>query len=128
MQGLVATMPIQDRAVSIHPYFKAADGKLDDFRKLCERFIAATEHEPKCIYYGFSFDGQNVHCREAYEDADGLLTHLANVDALLKEALTISDLARLEIHGPAEELDKLREPLFALGATYFTLENGIRRA
>ncbi len=41
----------------------------------------------------------SVLCREGYIEADGLLAHLANVDALLKEALKIADLTR-EVHGP----------------------------
>ena len=30
---------------------------------------------------------------------------------LIEETLTLSELIRLEIHGPESELDKLREPL-----------------
>lgn len=116
-----------DRSVSIHPYFKVADGKLDAFRELCEQFMAATEQEPKCLYYGFSFNGNEVHCREGYEDAQGLLAHLNNVGALLGEALKISELARLEIHGIEEEVAKLKGPLADISPTYFTLEYGIRR-
>lgn len=86
-----------------------------------------TKNEPKCLYYGFSFNGDQVHCREAYEDADGALAHLANVGALLGEALKIAELTRLEIHGVEEELAKLREPLAAFNPAYFTLQYGIRR-
>ena len=120
-------MPTEDRVVSIHPYFKVHEGKLQQWKGLCERFIATTQHEPKCLYYGFSFHDDQVHCREAYDGAEGLLTHLQNVDALLKEALTISDVARLEVHGTAEEIAKLRGPLAPLNPTYFVLEFGIRR-
>jgi hypothetical protein len=55
------------------------------------------------------------------------LAHIENVGALIGEALEISELARLEIHGPEEELQKLREPLADLNPRYFTLEYGIRR-
>jgi hypothetical protein len=68
-----------------------------------------------------------VHCREGYQDADGVLTHLQNVGALLVEALKISELTRLEIHGPKEELAKLREPLAHLKPQFFVLEYGFRR-
>ena len=113
--------------MSIHPYFSVSEGKINEFRELCERFLSLTAQETKCLYYGFSFDGSNVYCREAYEDAGALLEHLANVDAVLNEALKISQISRLEIHGVAEELAKLKEPLAALAPTYFTLEYGIRR-
>jgi hypothetical protein len=29
--------------------------KLQAFRVLCEQFVAKTQTEPKCLYYGFSF-------------------------------------------------------------------------
>ena len=96
------------------------------FKDFCEQFISITAQEPKYLYYGFSFDGDNAHCREAYEDAEGLLAHLASVGALLNEVFKIAQVTRLEVHGVAEELAKLREPLSPLGPTYFTLEYGIR--
>jgi quinol monooxygenase YgiN len=120
-------MATKDHSVSIHPYFKVADGKLDAFKELCEQFVSATVKEPMCLYYGFSFNGNEVHCREGYEGADALLSHLANVGPLLERALKISELSRLEIHGMDEELAKLRGPLADFHPTYFTLEYGIRR-
>jgi hypothetical protein len=89
--------------------------------------VDKTNAETKCLYYGFSFNGDQVHCREGYQDAGGLLAHLENVGAILEEALKISDLTRLEIHGPEEELTKLREPLASLKPEFFTLEYGFRR-
>ena len=120
-------MATQDRNVSIHPYFKVADENLGAFRKLCEQFVSATVNEPKCLYYGFSFNGHEVHCREGYEGADGVLSHLASVGPLLERVLKISEITRLEIHGVEEELAKLRGPLANFNPTYFTLEYGIRR-
>ncbi len=120
-------MAAQDMCCTIVPYFKVAEGKLGAFKQLCEQFIAQTQGEAKCLYYGFSFAGDEVHCREGYTDADGLLTHLKNVNALLGEALQISELTRLEIHGPDAELAKLREPLADLNPKFFTLEYGFRR-
>jgi quinol monooxygenase YgiN len=120
-------MPTKDGVVSIHPYFRVSAGKMNEFQDFCEQFISITAQEPKCLYYGFSFNGDNVHCREAYEDAEGLLTHLSNVGALLNEVLKISQITRLEVHATAAELAKLTEPLSPLAPTYFTLEYGIRR-
>ena len=119
-------MATQDKCCSIVPYFKVNDGQLGAFRSLCERFVEKTSDESACLYYGFSVDGDVVHCREAYADADGLLAHLENVGALIGEALEISELARLEIHGPEDELQKLRQPLAELNPQFFTLEFGFR--
>ena len=117
----------QDKCCTIAPYFKISGGQLEAFQSLCERFVAQTSGEPKCLYYGFSFDGDQVHCREGYEDAEGLLAHLENVGPLLQEALKIAEITRLEVHGPADELAKLREPLAHLKPQFFTLEYGFRR-
>jgi hypothetical protein len=71
--------------------------------------------------------GNEAHCREGYADAEGALAHLENVGQLLDEALKMVELIRLEIHGPKEELAKLREPLAKLNPQFFTLEYGFRR-
>lgn len=120
-------MATQDRCCTIVPYFKVHPGKVQAFKALCERFVEKTRQEPKCLYYGFSFHGDEVHCREGYEDAEGLLAHLKNVGSLLDEALKIADITRLEAHGPEQELAKLREPLADLKPQFFTLEYGFRR-
>ena len=100
---------------------------MDQFKERCERFIEKTKQESKCLYYGFSFNGNEAHCREGYKDAEGLLAHLDNVGALLQETLAEVELTRLEIHGPEPELTKLREPLAKLNPQFFTLEYGFRR-
>jgi hypothetical protein len=119
-------MATQDKCVTIVPYFTVPSGKMDAFKRLCEQFVEKSKSEPKCLYYGFSFYEDQVHCREGYADAEGVLAHLESVGPLLGEALKIADLTRLEIHGPEEELAKLREPLAHLKAQFFTLECGFR--
>ena len=99
-------MATQDKCCTIVPYFKVSNGRLEAFKELSQKFVEKTKDEPKCLYYGFSFDGDMAHCREGYKDAEGMLTHLESVGTLLEEALKISDLTRLEIHGPEEELAK----------------------
>lgn len=116
-----------DTCCSIHPYFKVNAGQLDAFRKLCEKFVERTKTEPGCLYYGFSIEDDMVHCREAYKNAQALLAHLTNVDDLVAEALKISSIARVEVHGPADELDALRGPLADLNPQFFTLEYGFRK-
>ncbi len=120
-------MATQDTCCTIAPYFKVPNESLGTFKGMCEEFIEKTNNESKCLYYGFSFDGDLAHCREGYKDADGLLEHLDNVGTLLGEALKIADLTRLEVHGPEEELEKLRAPLADLKPQFFVLEYGFRR-
>jgi quinol monooxygenase YgiN len=120
-------MTSPDVCCTLAPYFKVHEGQLTAFKDGCKEFVEQTRTEPKCQFYGFSFDGNEAHCREGYEDAESLLYHLENVGALLEEALKISDLTRLEVHGPESQLALLREPLAALNPQFFTLEIGFRR-
>jgi quinol monooxygenase YgiN len=108
--------------VSLHPYFKVHPGKLEAFKAALPAFIEETRTEEKNLFYGFTINGDEVFCREGYTDAEGVLAHLDNVGAMLAEALKISDLNRVELHGPANELDKLRKPLAHLNPVWFVIE------
>jgi quinol monooxygenase YgiN len=120
-------MALTDPCCTLVPYFKIHDGKLDEFRRLGEQFVEKTKTEPKCMHYGFSFNGMQAHCREGYADAEGVLAHLDNVGALLEQVLKIADIIRLEVHAPAAEIEKLREPLSSLKPELYTMEIGFRR-
>jgi hypothetical protein len=107
-------------AVSIHPYFKVNEGKIEEFKSLLPAFVEKTSTEAGCLYYEFTIkDDAVVFCREAYVDGDAVLAHLENVGELLGKALGISEMLRLELHGPEAELAKLREPLKDLGPEWF---------
>jgi quinol monooxygenase YgiN len=105
--------------VSLHPYFKVHADKLALFKSALPGFIEKTRAEKKNLFYGFTINGDEVFCREAYADADGILAHLDNIGAMLAEAMKIADLIRIELHGPASELDKLRQPLAHLNPAWF---------
>jgi len=121
-------MATNDSCCTVVPYFKVPEENLTEFKVICERFVSKTYSEPKCLFYGFSFNGNEAHCREGYQDAEGVLGHLENVGDILNEVLKISEITRLEIHGPEAELAKLRGPLAALSPQFFVLEYGFRRA
>jgi quinol monooxygenase YgiN len=120
-------MTTTDTCCSINPYFKVHANKLDAFKEICQQLVEKARKEPKCLYYGFSFNNDRVHCREGFEGAEGILTHLENISALLNKALEISDLISLEIHGIDTEIDKLREPLSDLNPKFYNLRYGFRR-
>ena len=106
---------------SLHPYFKVHPGKLDAIKAMLPQFVEKTATENGNLFYEFSMNGDELFCREAYENADGLLAHLDNVGALLAEAMKIGDLTRVEVHGPAAELEKLKKPLAHLEPAFFVL-------
>ena len=113
--------------VSIHPYFKAKPGKLTEAKAMLPQFIVKASTEKLLLHYDFTVNGDEVHCREAYAGAAGLLAHVENVGAVLGEFLKIVDLTRVEVHGPAGELAKLRSPLADLKPAWFIYECGVER-
>lgn len=108
--------------VTLHPYFKVHPGKLEMFKAALPDFAAKTANEKENPFYEFTINGDEVFCREGYLNAEALLAHLDNVGALLAQALTIADLIRIEIHGPAAELAKLKGPLAHLHPAWFSLQ------
>jgi quinol monooxygenase YgiN len=120
-------MATDDNCCTIVPYFRIHSGKTREFKALCEQLVAKTRTEPGCLFYGFSFDGDQAHCREGYRDAGGAIAHVENVGALLTELVNNSEVVRFELHGPEAELAKLRGPFADFKPQYFSLEYGFRR-
>ncbi len=113
-----------DTCCTLVPYFKIHAGQVTAFKNGCDAFVEKPRSELECMFYNFSFAGDQAHCREGYQNAAAVLSHLDNIGTLFEEALKIADLTRLEVHAPATELDKLREPLAALKPQFFTLVQG----
>jgi quinol monooxygenase YgiN len=90
--------------VSLHPYFKVHRGKLAKVKAGFPRFVEKTATEEKVLFYEFSVNGDEIFCREGYNNAEGVLAHLDNVGALLAEMLTMADLTKVEVHGPQQSL------------------------
>jgi quinol monooxygenase YgiN len=120
-------MVLTDTCCTLGPYFKIHEGKLDEFRSLGEQLVERSKAESKCMYYGFSFNGMQAHCREGYVDAEGVVTHLENVSSLLEQIFKVADITRLEVHAPGAEADKLRQPLSGLNPEFYIMEMGFRR-
>ena len=120
-------MTPRKNVVSLYPWLKIHSGKLAEFKALLPRFIQQTSSEAGCLFYDFTLNGDVVHCREAYVGAEGALAHIQNVGALLGEALKISDIQRLQVHGSAAELAKMREPLKDLPVEWFVFEMALEK-
>jgi quinol monooxygenase YgiN len=120
-------MSIPANFVSLHPYFKVHPGKVETVKGALRHFIEKTAAEQENLFYGFSINGDEIFCREGYESANSLLAHLDNVGDLLAEMLKSADLMRVEVHGPANELDKLKGPLAHLNPAWFTLEASVSK-
>ena len=121
-------MSLPQNLVTIHPYFKVHPGKREQAECLMREFVAKTRGEPLCLFYEFTVNDDEVFCREGYVGAAGVLAHLDNVGAVIGKMLEVSEMTRLEFHGPAAELDQMREPLAHLGAAYFVWHSGLPRS
>ena len=108
--------------VTIHPYFKAKPGKLAEIKSLLPALVAKTASEKDCYFYDFTIHGDEIFCREGYRGAAGALVHLDSIQKLVGELLELSDLARIEVHGPSAELEQLKSPMAALNPTWFIRE------
>jgi len=113
--------------VSIHPYFKIKPDCLPAVKALLPAFIDVVATETANLYYDFTLNGDELFCREAYVGADGALAHIEKVGALLGELLKMVSLTRIEVHGPAAELEKLKGPLAGMKPAWFVYEVGVRR-
>jgi quinol monooxygenase YgiN len=105
--------------VSIHPYFKARPGAMAQIKPVLQSFLARTRMEKDNLLYDFTINGDEIFCREAYRGAAAALAHLENVQEPLGEMLKLADLTRIEIHGPAAELEKLKSPMEKLNPHWF---------
>jgi quinol monooxygenase YgiN len=122
-----ARMIHPENVVSIHPYFRVKPGKMAEAKNLLSQMVSRTATEEANLYYDFTINGDVVFCREAYVEAEGLLKHLENVGPVLAEYLKLADVLRVEVHGTAASLGKLKGPLAGLKPEWFVFERGVSR-
>lgn len=113
-----------ETSVSINPYFRISDENMAAAKEILKTFCELVKNEAGCLYYNFCFNGNVMTCREAYTDAAAIFAHLENCGEALGKFGAIAELFRIEIMGPAEELDKLREPLADMNPEFFVLACG----
>ena len=114
-----------DNAVSINPYFNVTDENMDACKAILAEFCDLVKQEEACLFFNFTFNGNVLCCREAYTDAAGVQAHLENCGATLGKFLEVVQLARIEVHGPADQLEPLKEGFAPFNPDYFVSECGI---
>jgi len=112
---------------SIQPYFTVLDK--DMAKPIMGELVQQTKSETGCVYYGWTAVGNKLFCREAYVDGAAVLAHLQNVDVYMKKILAegVAKLDRIEIHGPADELEKVKGATETLGTKYFAVVSGFQK-
>ena len=114
--------------MSIQPTFSIKDWA--KATPIMERFVAVTDSEKGCLYYGWTKTADKLFCREAYVDAAGVLEHLGNVGPLVGELLAdpeVATLDEIQLHGPAAEVAKCKEGMDPLGTVYFEVHSGFQK-
>lgn len=115
-----------DSAVTIHPYFNISDENMEAAKGFLAQFCElVSKNEPNCLYYNFTFNGNTLCCREAYADAAAIMAHFENCGAALGEFVKIAELTRIEVQGPADQLEQLKEAFAAMNPDYYVFECGI---
>jgi hypothetical protein len=144
MQAYFEVAPVQaeapkleDGICQLSPYFKVRD--LAKFKQIWQADYAAFAHKEDCAHYAFTFSTDHLeegfearaHCREAYWDADTLHQHIDDVAAGPFAAVLAgpAEVERLEAHGPAAEIDKIKTGKYAglpWADNFYTCEWGFR--
>jgi len=119
----------QDTHITILPEFVIPAGKVDEFKAGFSKFYAATKNGPGaagCLYYGFGFAGDSMYCREGYKTAEDCAKHGADVKEMIEEPMKAVGAGnfKLNVVGPAAELEKLKPKLAPRGAIFWELDSG----
>merc|ERR1712098_547716 len=91
--------------------------------------LRATKNGPGaagCLYYGFGFAGDSMYCREGYKTAEDCAKHGADVKEMIEEPMKAVGAGnfKLNVVGPAAELEKLKPKLAPRGAIFWELDSG----
>ena len=113
------------KKIQLTAIFRIHPGKLDAFRELAGKCVAAVKkNEPQALQYDWFYTADQTECRvrETYADADAVFAHMANVGPYLGELLTMTDFSG-EVYGnPPEAVKKAFE---AFNVTFYSYGDGL---
>ena len=109
---------------SICPTFTVHDW--NKARPIMDDFIAKTKTETGCIYYGWTRVDDQLKCREMYVDGAAVNAHLENVGECIGAILAdgVATLDKIDIQGPADQLEIVKPGTEALGTVYYHTDGG----
>merc|ERR1719244_2571728 len=95
-----------DSHITILPEFVIPAGKIDEFK--------------------VGFAGDSMYCREGYKTAEDCAKHGADVKEMIEEPMKAVGAGnfKLNVVGPAAELEKLKPKLAPRGAIFWELDSG----
>jgi quinol monooxygenase YgiN len=121
--------------VSLKPTFVVNDWEA--CQPLLQNYLEKAALEPGLVYCGWSTNGEQLSCRLAHTNADGVIAHLENVASCLQDEILggPASLERIELHGPNAQIERVRASsstatettLDALGVEYFATQGGFQK-
>ncbi|WP_299985909.1 antibiotic biosynthesis monooxygenase [uncultured Ruegeria sp.] len=120
-------MPVP-QIVTIVGYMTVPEAHADAFRKNCADMIELRSQESGHLAsaYSFSADG-TVVSREDYDSADAVIRHMELGSHIFESTQSLVRITGVELHGPAAELEKLRDLFSGMSPGFFLTEFGFRR-
>ena len=105
-------MSLDTKMVSIHPHFTIKGKNMEKCIALLEEILLLTKkNEPNCLFFNITKCGTDkAYVREAYKDGAAALFHLKNMGHMIPKLLEVADI-NVQVHGPAKEIEPLKEIL-----------------
>ncbi|MDA7949240.1 MAG: hypothetical protein MPJ78_17400 [Hyphomicrobiaceae bacterium] len=114
--------------VTLIGYFDIRLGNADRFRTNCEEMVALRAKEAGHLGSAYSFDGDTAATsREDYDGADAVKRHMEIGRHIFDSTRDLVEITSVEIHGPAQELEQLRDLFGGLSPRFYVTEFGFRR-
>ena len=114
--------------VTVIGYFDIPTGNADPFRANCEAMLALRDKEPGHLATAYSFDKDTTATsREDYENAEAVIRHMELGRHIYESTTGLVDITRVEVHGPAAELEKLDALFSDLSPRFYVTEFAFRR-
>lgn len=116
-----------DNAITIHPYFKIKEGQMEACKSFLTQFCEKVASEGGASTTTSLSRRMCCSAERPIETPPRCSRIWKTAVRLLGEFGKITEVMRVEVHGPAAELEKLKAGLAGLNPEYFVCECGIGR-
>ena len=107
--------------VAIHAHFRIDPSHRETVGRLIGELELRASENPLVLFHEASFRSEDLALRIAFPSAEPLLDHLAGTSEWFERLLTGTELLRIEVHGPEQELAVLRGPLGVFMPEWYVL-------
>ncbi|TMV10133.1 hypothetical protein FGK63_03475 [Ruegeria sediminis] len=117
-------MPVP-HVVTLVGHFSVPPAHADAFRENCRAMVRLRGKEPGHLAsaHGFGADGAAVS-REDYVSAEAVRKHMELGSQISQSTRELVEITGAEVHGPAEEIEKLRDLFQGMPVRFFVTEYG----